>query len=343
MARAFQTRYIDGQVVNVWLCRSHLHARCVFRRDFGSLTFDVPASETSAWRAVARVLRSPVDAVSCAFLPASCFLCSSPLPHLSSAPICDACWTESPSDSGSVCSRCGDSLEWADPSNADNSRVCRACRLAPPSFERAVAYRTYEGRLRELVHALKYGGMRPAARELGRRLAGAIASLDAELPKELLVVPVPLHRTKQAGRGFNQALLLAEEAVRALRSTHPDWSLHLVPGLLIRTHATDSQAGLTPRQRRQNLRRAFAVRYPKTVDGRDVLLIDDILTTGATARAASRALIDAGAAKVWVATLARARHHIATRTVFSTTEQDHVPEFVPGRNPQLASQHQPSF
>ncbi len=77
-----------------------LDVRCVFRRDSGSLTFDVPPSETSRWRAVARVLRSPMDAVSCALFPASCALCGSALPQLSSVPICEVCWTEFPALSG---------------------------------------------------------------------------------------------------------------------------------------------------------------------------------------------------------------------------------------------------
>ena len=220
--------------------------------------------------------------------------------------------------------------------------VCRACRLAAPPFVRAVAYGTYDGRLRELVHALKYDRLLPAAQELGRRLAHAMGQLSAEAPQELLVVPVPLHRTKHALRGFNQAQLLATEAVRALRLTHPDWRLTLAPHVLVRVRATDSQAGLTPRQRRLNLRRGFAVTDPALVAGKDILLVDDILTTGATARAASSALLDAGAASVWVATLARARRHFAESVAFFGTQQN-VPGFTPGLNPQLARQHQPSF
>ena len=181
------------------------------------------------------------------------------------------------------------------------------CRLAPPPFRRAIAYGLYDGRLRDLVHALKYQGLRPIARELGRRLAVAIARLGPDAPHEMLVVPVPLHRTKHASRGFNQARLLAEEAVKAFSAAYPNWKLTLTPDTLVRQRATGSQAGLTPRQRRINLRRAFAVPDPAAVSGKHVLVVDDILTTGATARAAARALVDAGAESVWVATLARAR------------------------------------
>jgi ComF family protein len=171
---------------------------------------------------------------------------------------------------------------------------------------RAVAYGPYRDGMKAAIHALKYDGLKPAARRLGRMLAQAIAQLADEAPAEMLVVPVPLHRSKYAQRGFNQARVLAAQAVAALRKTHPKWKLALASSTLMRLRATESQAGLTPHQRRQNVRHAFGVSDPAAVADRHVLLIDDILTTGATARAAAQALADAGAASVWVATLARA-------------------------------------
>jgi ComF family protein len=161
--------------------------------------------------------------------------------------------------------------------------------------------------MRAAIHALKYDRMSPAARRLGTMLAVAIAQLGPDAPTDLLVVPVPLYRTKQKERGFNQARILARCAVGALLKSHPDWRLTLAPTTLMRLRSTDSQAGLTQRQRRQNVRGAFKVSDPSAVSGKHILLIDDILTTGATARAAAQALLRAGAASVYVATLARAR------------------------------------
>jgi ComF family protein len=161
--------------------------------------------------------------------------------------------------------------------------------------------------MRAAIHALKYDRMHPAARGLGRMLAQAIAMLAPDAPQELLVIPVPLHRAKRAERGFNQARLLASHALDALRKTHPAWRLTLAPNALLRLRSTESQASLTPRQRRINVRGAFNVSDPRAVAGKHILLVDDILTTGATARAASNALKRAGAETVWVATLARAR------------------------------------
>jgi ComF family protein len=219
--------------------------------------------------------------------------------------------------SGSLCARCDDTLDSPAPASNPASAECRTCRLAPPPFERAVAYGPYQGRMKEAIHALKYDGLRSAARPLGQLLAEAIARLEPEAPAEMLVVPVPLHRSKYSSRGFNQARMLAAQALAFLRKSHPAWRLTLASGTLLRLRATDSQAGLNPRQRRLNVRGAFSVSNPAAVAGKHVLVIDDIFTTGATARAVAQALVKAGAESVWVATLARARRITAERRGFS--------------------------
>ncbi len=201
--------------------------------------------------------------------------------------------------------RCGDTLDGF--GAFAGLGLCRACRLAPPPFVRAVAYGLYEGAMKEAIHALKYSRLHPAARGLGKMLAEAIAQLEDKAPAEMLVIPVPLHKSKHNQRGFNQARLLAKEALACLRQSRPQWRLTLAARTLMRLRATESQAGLTPRKRRANVRGAFSVSAPAAVKAKHVLLIDDILTTGATARAAALALVRAGAASVWVATLARAR------------------------------------
>jgi len=212
-----------------------------------------------------------------------------------------------------VCARCGDVLDFERMESTSNPANCRACRLAPPAFERAVSFGPYEGRMRSAIHALKYERMRPAAVRLGGMLAQAISTLLPDAPDEMLVIPVPLHRSKHAERGFNQARLLAAHALDALRATHPAWRLTLASSTLMRLRATESQASLTPRKRRRNVRGAFMVLDPHDVAGKHILLVDDVLTTGATARAASKILVQAGAASVWVATLARAKRYSLAR------------------------------
>jgi len=201
--------------------------------------------------------------------------------------------------------RCGNAL--GSLSTAAGPVLCRACRLAPPPFVRAASYGIYEGRMREAIHALKYDRLHGVSTGLGRMLAAAIAQLAGEAPDEMLVVPVPLHASKYAQRGFNQSRSLARAALRFLRKSHPEWRLTLASSTLLRQRATETQAGLNPHERRRNVRGAFAVSDPVRVAAQNVLIIDDILTTGATARAAARALVEAGAASVWVATLARAQ------------------------------------
>ncbi len=148
--------------------------------------------------------------------------------------------------------------------------------------------------------------MHPLAKRLGSLLAAPVLAIS-DLAPQLVVVPVPLFSGKRRQRGFNQSELIARHAIRALCRRRPDLRLHLALDALARHRPTESQAGLTAHQRRENLRGAFVASRPEALAGRHVLLIDDIYTTGATARACSQALRRAGAATVCVATVARAQ------------------------------------
>jgi ComF family protein len=162
--------------------------------------------------------------------------------------------------------------------------------------------------MRALLHLLKYEGLEPIATKMGMLLAAQVVAMH-NLPMKMTVIPVPLYEGKRRERGFNQAELLAAAVCDAMPKLLPAWEGELALWVLIRQRATKSQAGLTLHERRRNLRGVFSVLEPEKLRGRDVLLIDDIYTTGATARACSHTLKEAGAASVRVATVARAQRH----------------------------------
>ena len=184
---------------------------------------------------------------------------------------------------------------------------CALCRRSPPLYAQAVAYGSFDRALRAVVHLLKYDRVLPAADFLGQRLATVFSKLpvvEARAPGAgvWLVIPVPLHSSKLRQRGFNQAELIARAAIR-----QPAWRhLRLEARALVRHRETVSQAGLTRHQRRENIRGAFRVQSPGAVADREILLVDDVFTTGATVSECARVLLRAGARRILVATVARA-------------------------------------
>ena len=247
---------------------------------------------------------SAAESLFTVLFPSDCRICHLPLLNISRLPVCPECLASIEPIQGRLCTVCGERvLSPYAACNDDGLLTCPVCRRVDHRFERAVAFGSYEGALRELVHLLKYNGVRPAANALGRMLADAISKLEAEFKQAtVLVVPVPLFKRKRRQRGFNQAEAIARAA---LREYSPAGRLQLATDLLERTRATHSQIGLTSHQRRENLRGAFKVVRAEEVTGRELLLVDDVYTTGTTASECARVLRRAGASKVWVATVAR--------------------------------------
>jgi ComF family protein len=243
--------------------------------------------------------------------PSDCRTCGRPLLRAGFSPLCDDCLIKIQPQTMTLCRRCGEALDMESVRFAGQFPVegllCAPCRMVPPEFERAVAYAVYDDELREMVHLLKYERLRAVATPLGGMLARAIETLQVDTGTELLVVAVPLFPAKERQRGYNQAVLLADAALAELRRTRPEWRLRAAHTVMRRVKDTRSQYELTLRARRKNLQGAFRVTNGAMLAGREVLLVDDIYTTGATARACAQVLRRAGASRVWVATASRAQ------------------------------------
>ena len=226
-----------------------------------------------------------------------------------------------------MCAVCGERLVSPHAyTNVHGEVRCGLCRRLEQPYVKAGAYGSYEGGLRDLIHMLKYEGVRPAANVLGRMLSEVVIGLEPSFGgATLLVVPVPLHSSKLHQRGFNQAEAVSRVALKLMNSER----YTLSSGALERVRPTQSQIGLSRHQRRENLRGAFRVTDSQQISGRDILLVDDVFTTGTTASECARILRRAGAAKVWVATVARTLKaeaqmaHVETETDARTSMAAH--------------------
>ena len=186
---------------------------------------------------------------------------------------------------------------------------CGLCLRAKPAYEKAVAFGTYDGELRDLIHLLKYEHVLPATHVLAEMLATAVVPILPRMAADTIVIPVPLHTARRQERGFNQADALLDALLRQLAAQPKGAGRGFRARLdvLVRVRPTKSQTGLTRPQRRANVKGAFQVSrtQAKAIAGRDVLLIDDVFTTGTTVAECARVLKRAGASRVWVATVAR--------------------------------------
>jgi len=225
--------------------------------------------------------------------PRSCLACGDALDG-EERWLCGSCAGKVLPLGDNVCPRCGKPLG---PYQAKPKGGCHICRNRPLFFSEVVAGVRYGGPVRELVLKAKFARLAIAVHPLHEYLSAA-ASRKGVGERADVMVPVPLSRRREWQRGYNQAELLARRLAGRLK-------LRVLPRVLVRVRATQAQASLAPRERCKNLSGVFAVRRPAMVAGKRVVLVDDVMTTGATCAECARALRKAGAKEVIAAVVAR--------------------------------------
>lgn len=207
--------------------------------------------------------------------------------------LCWQCVAHLPFVQFPFCSHCGDPVD----GRVDRTFRCYSCAVSEPAFDRARSAVRYRGPVRELLQSFKYGHAAWLAEDLANLLVRCLEAQFSDLDVDV-VSAVPLYHARARERGYNQSHLLAVALARQIRKP-------LIPRLLKRNRRTETQTHLTLEQRKANVKGAFTVRNPEWVPGLRVLLVDDVMTTGATVNECARVLKQAGAARVYVVTVAR--------------------------------------
>jgi ComF family protein len=247
--------------------------------------------------AVLAALRTARDAVVSVVFPAPCRICEKVLDTASRVPVCPDCLASFSRISPPWCTQCGRPVVSRQVADSPNF-LCRLCRLETYSFGFARSFAYYDDPMVRAILLVKHDGVTPLASWFADRLA-EITARDAKDFCADVVVPVPLHPARLCERGYNQAELIARPLARKLH-------LKLGPYLLARTKPRPDKLRLTQHERWTSVRGAYETRTGVRVDNLRVLLVDDVMTTGATLDACSRALRKAGAASVAALTVARA-------------------------------------
>lgn len=245
-----------------------------------------PRLATRVARRFARMGRTALDVI----LPPLCLNCQTRLPDHDA--LCAPCWRRIDFIRPPICDRLGIPM----PYDIGETMISAAAAAHPPMFDRARAVARYDGLMREMIHEFKFRDTHHAKKLFGRWLTQCDATIIEQAD---VIVPVPLARARLLSRRFNQAQLLASEIARQTRKP-------MLPLALQRVRATAHQVGLTRLQRERNVAGAFAINnaFALQISGHSILLVDDVMTTGATASAAAKALKSAGAKRVDVLVLA---------------------------------------
>lgn len=207
--------------------------------------------------------------------------------------VCAQCWEKIEKNLPPFCASCGRRMDKL--SMAKN--ICSSCLKSKFYFDRAFSPCVYTGTIKKLIHEFKYAGKDYLGQPLGELMNEFIK--DYRLPIEYLdfIIPVPLHKSRMREREFNQAQVLSEQVAK-------EFNKKVLPDVLVRSRPTRTQTELAFEERRKNVERSFTVKDPESIKDTNLLLIDDVLTTGATSSEAAKTLKDSGARIIFVMTLA---------------------------------------
>ena len=243
-------------------------------------------------------VRELAGALASVIFPALCRICGELLENASRIPLCRACLSALAPHTGPICHRCGRPIVSTVMSEGGAEPLCGICRRGLYDFDFARSAGSYSTTVARAIVLLKYEEVVPLGRWFAKRLV-EVARAYAKQCAADVVVPVPLHPARLRERGYNQAELIARPLAR-------DLGLPCRSYLLVRTRPRPDKLTLTLRERWTSVRGAYAIRRGRRVDNLRVLLVDDVLTTGATLDACSRALRRGGASYVAALTVARA-------------------------------------
>lgn len=279
--------------------RLKIHPSTFFSGLFPKSLEDPLAARTSTFQTISGSLLA-------ALFPTACPICGKDLGYAFNPGACALCRQGLKSWKGAACALCGVPLVSNLAAESTDQR-CGLCRRQTYHFDLARSFGVYSNPLRAFILHMKFRRRARWGLWLGGLLVQAWQPVQGDILEETpLLIPVPLHPSRQRERGFNQAELLAKGFLCKLRRLAHPGIPQLELSLLLRVRAAPSQSGLSRSARQENVRAAFVVRKPDQARQRSVLLVDDVMTTGATASSCAHALKRAGAKQVVVLTLARA-------------------------------------
>lgn len=231
-----------------------------------------------------------VDFILDLIYPPRCIFCTSIIPIEKEKGICEECRKNLSFIKGKVCKKCGKPLE-----ESLSKEVCSDCKENPPGYEKGQAVFIYEGLVKDMIYRFKYGGHREYAKYLGKLMAIQIKEEGIRGDIDL-IIPVPIHSGRKKKRGYNQCEELAKVISKEL-------NIPMETSILIRAKETRPQSGLSTIQRKNNMKNAFKLNDNLDICHKNILLIDDIYTTGATINSCSKLLRKKKINKVYFSTL----------------------------------------